>query len=136
MKAIIFTLLSAFFIIPDLNGQSTFQKLISSPDGFRVNSSITRTDEGNFILITTTDGIYNYETLSFSLWNRNGDTLWSNIYTDGEADAFIRFASAIQLSDSGYLAAFISTPNSLLEKTSIVLIKFNKLGDVLWSKKL
>lgn len=125
LKIAIFSLFSHVLL-----GQVTFQKTIGGTDDDRA-FSLTFTPDGGYVVcgLTNSFGSPNLDVLLHK-FNVCGEVEWSKTYPSETIDEPGFKASAIVLDDEGFL---IITNTLLGGSTSVLLIKTDPMGEVLWS---
>ena len=119
-----------FLIRFDASHNIVWKKNYTGDTSYNALFSVKHTLDGGFIATGTCNrdsGILTVKT------NANGDTLWQKDfkYTGTPDNAQAQGNSVIQTSDGGYIVAGYIP---YLTSTSAVVVKFNALGDTLWSK--
>jgi len=111
-------------------GQSlTWQKVYSLHDK-EVASSVAQTADGGYIVAGYTGSGYDTSDMWILRLNAAGDTLWTKLLDFEKVD----WALSVTISsDSSYVMAGFTSPNSVSSGTIMKVLKLSRNGDILWT---
>ena len=118
-----------FLLRVNSQGQPLWCKIYSDTLYEIAGTSVIQTKDNDFI-ITVSSANYSASTAMIIRTNSSGDTLWTKHLSGYE---YIYLSSVTQTSDSNFvLAGAIGNYNT--NDQSLLILKFNSVGDTLWSR--
>ncbi len=117
-----------YIIKTDALGDTLWTKIYGPAKAY----SVEKTSDGNFMIAGVISSGYNNNDLYLLKINPFGDTLWSrkyNVYRDDYANALI------ETPDSGFIVVGYTAYTTDYVHYDLILLKINKLGDTIWTKR-